>query len=156
VTAQDAPAIESPFVVEQHASNDDHGDGIHEIRVALTPAAWRTLVGDIARAIYRTTEPGGRGIVHLIYAAGRTRDDMDRHDALTALLQRLEVHMPNDAGRSWMLTPDQAGGLLAELDEALVEPETCPTCGRFVEQPSQLSALTGCASCHGRQMGERS
>lgn len=139
--------LDPTFVVDQVADNDDNDVGTHAVRVTLTPVQWRQVVGDIARAVYRGRQH--TPLYPLLLAAGRPTNDVDRVDALTRLVQRLGMDAP-----SWELTPERAAALVVELDEAAQEPASCESCGRFIEQPSELTVLTGCGRCAARQNGE--
>jgi hypothetical protein len=102
----------------------DHDITTHTVQVGLSDVAWRQLVGDIARAVFATRMHSP--LYPLLLAAGQPTNDLDRVDALTKLVARL-----NDASRgtlhafppSWDITPEEAMALGCEMAEAADDPK---------------------------------
>jgi hypothetical protein len=142
-----AGPFEVEAVVEQHPDGTDS----HHVRVALSPVAWRELVGDVARGCLLAMAHG-EPLIAKLTAAGVGGNDVERMDALTRLVQILEAAGQGPA--SWLLTTDQADPLIIDLEHAADDPSECPTCHRWIQRPSSLNTLTGCGRCAARQNGE--
>lgn len=116
--------------VDRIAENDRNGDGIHQVQVTMGEVQYRQLVGDLLSRL--------RSLGHLPPLDDPT--PTGRQDALT-------YWMPLVPPRpSWLLEPEAALALSTALAAACEEPPSC-ACGRFIEEPSSLTELTGCASC---------
>ena len=143
------PGADLPFVVEAVVEQHPDGTDSHHVRATLTDAAWRNLVGDIARAMLRARS-AGQATTAKLYGAGYPVNDRHRMDALTDLVRSLQSVGQGPA--SWLLTADDQTDALAEaLDVAQAIPSACWSCGRWIEQPSSLDVSTGCARCHERR-----
>lgn len=129
----------------------DHDITTHAVRVQLTDIAWRELVGDIARAVYAAREH--TPLYPLMLAAGRPTNDLDRVDALTKLVGRLNSAanpLPHPFPPMWDLTPEFADAMAMHMNDAADAPKVC-ACGNVVRQPTQLT--TACEFCDERKGG---
>lgn len=133
----------STFVAEPLIENTPEGDVTHEVVVTLAQVAYRQLVGDFAAAIASRM---GTGILPKVLAAGSRPCGITQQRALDELIVMLAgpTHRGSEHALppSWSLTPAEAARLLVDLAQAIEEPVQC-RCGRYVEQPTQLTDTCG-------------
>ncbi|MGG5257496.1 hypothetical protein [Phycicoccus avicenniae] len=130
------PQLEVDRIVE----NTDDGH-THHVQITLSPVQYRMLVGDIARRIHAIRGANSVAIWALIHRAGEPRSSVLREDALSDLLQILNLPAPSvliEAG-------EEFEELMAALEEAGAEPALCG-CGAAVERPG----FTECGVCDER------
>jgi len=121
------------FEVDRIAENTRHDEGVHQVQVTLALVKYREFVGDLLR---RLTSLGYLEQFPMLHAT-ETQDSLHYFMAL----------LP--PAPSWLLGTEEAAALALALTEACEEPASC-ACGRFIEEPSGLTILTGCATCHER------
>lgn len=115
----------------------------HVIEVRLGDVYFRELLGDFARRVFLARVAKRPVFGWLIRAGAPAIRGLERQDAITTLQRLIAVE---HGGIHWKLTPDEALALATALQEAAEEPDPCQ-CGRAIEEPSQLTPLTGCAVC---------
>lgn len=133
-----------PLEVDQIAQNLPHGDRLHQVQVTIAAPAWRHILGEFARQVFRA-KVAKRPIFAWLLDAGRLDN---RGPSRVEAISRLRTLVGQEQA-FWLLSPEEATALGQSLLEAAESPEEC-WCGNVIEKPSSLTALTGCAACHGK------
>ena len=102
-------------------------------------------MGDFAARV-RWLHEGGAAIFTTLLEAGKRPGGTSQQDALTLLVTQLAgptfIGSAHSLPPTFTHTPEEAGELLVDLSSPLDEPVQC-RCGRYVEQPTQLTDTCG-------------